>query len=86
MSNVQWYLVELDRYGNPTLVDGGHNDREGANKAAYLIEAMGLKRDRKFAVAKIEISEVQPSSSGVNHAAVAELNRASLRSSGGDRG
>ena len=74
---VQYWLAELDQYENPKLVDGSHSDAEGANQAAYLIGALGLSsgRDRKFAVARVELSECIPSSKGVNMEAVKILNR-----------
>src|ERR1035438_9971358 len=62
----QYWLVSLDRYGNPNrLIDGAHSEAEGANKAAYLIKAMHLSTEReKFAVAKIELLECVPSDKG----------------------
>jgi len=69
---VQYWLAELDQHGNPTLIDGAHSDAEGANQAAYLIQAIGLgKRERNFAVARVELTECVPSSKGVNQRAVA---------------
>jgi hypothetical protein len=58
----QYWLAELDQYGNPTLIDGSHSSIEGCNQAAYLITAMQLgKPDRQFAVARVELSECKPS-------------------------
>jgi hypothetical protein len=72
---VQYWLVELDKHGNPTLVDGSHETAEGANQAAYLIRSMRLgPQDRTFAVAKIELTECVPSSKGVNHDAIRTIN------------
>jgi hypothetical protein len=72
---IQYWLAELDQYGNPTLIDGAHSDRQGANKAAYLIMAMKLgKPDRKFAVARVELSECMPSAAGVNLEMVRTIN------------
>jgi hypothetical protein len=74
-ASTQYWLAELDRYGNPTLIDGAHSDAAGANKAAYLIKALRLgDPNRIFAVAKIELSECVPSDEGVNHEAIATLN------------
>ena len=72
----QYWLVSLDRYGNPNrLIDGAHSEAEGANKAAYLIKAMHLSTEReKFAVAKIELLECVPSDKGVNHEAIKTIN------------
>jgi hypothetical protein len=76
MRTPQYWLAELDQYDNPTLIDGSHDSAEGANKAAYLIQAMALgKPNRRFAVAKVELSECVPSDKGVNMKAVAAINR-----------
>jgi hypothetical protein len=73
----QYWLAELDQYGNPKLVDGSHDSPEGANKAAYLIQAMHLgKPGRTFAVAKVELTECVPSANGVDHEAVRAINAA----------
>jgi hypothetical protein len=71
----QYWLVSLDRYGNPRLIDGAHSDAEGANQAAYLIKSMHLSSENeKFAVAKIELLECVPSDKGVNHEAIRTIN------------
>lgn len=71
----QYWLAELDRYGNPKLIDGAHSSAKGANKAAYIIRELGLGQpDRKFAVARVELSECVPSSTGVNLKAIRTLN------------
>ncbi|MBR8137211.1 hypothetical protein [Burkholderia cenocepacia] len=67
---VQWWLADLDQHGNPKLSDGAHSEREGADRAAYLHAALGLQRDRKFAVARVELFEPAPRSDGVDHGAV----------------
>ena len=70
----QWWLAELDQHGNPKLIDGSHSDRAGADQAAYIIGALGLGgTNRRFAVARVELSEVLPNSAGVNHEAVATM-------------
>lgn len=74
----QWWLAALDKYGNPTLTDGAHSDRDGADRAAYLIEAMSLSPGERYAVAKVELTAPRPSGSGVNHDAIAQINRAAL--------
>lgn len=72
----QWWLAEVDLNGNPTLVDGSHSTREGADRAAYLFTAFRVaKPGARYAVARVELSEPRPSSKGVNHAAVDEINR-----------
>jgi len=73
----QYWLAELDQYDNPKLIDGSHESPAGANKAAYLIQAMHLgKPDRRFAVAKVILSECKPSARGVNRKAVELINNA----------
>lgn len=76
---VQWWLADIDMHGNPTLSDGAHSDRAGADKAAYLHAALGLKHDRKFAVARVELFEPKPNAEGVNHEAVSQCNAMSER-------
>lgn len=67
----QYWLAEIDQHGNPKLVDGSHDSPEGCNQAAFLIQGIGLgKPARKFAVAKIELSECVQSGANVNHEAV----------------
>jgi hypothetical protein len=78
----QFWLAELDQYDNPTLIDGSHDSPDGANKAAYLIRAMRLgKPERRFAVAKVELSVCVPSAKGVNHEAVRAINTMRRRAS-----
>jgi hypothetical protein len=73
----QYWLAEISQHGNPTLIDGAHDSPEGANRAAYLIQAMHLgKPNRRFAVARVELSECVPSDKGVNHDAVRAINAA----------
>lgn len=75
MKTVQWWLAELDQYGNPKLIDGAHSTPAAVNKAAYLIKSLHLGyADRRFAVARVELTECIPSDNGVNHAAIAQLN------------
>lgn len=79
----QYWLAELDQYGNPTLIDGSHSDAEGANQAAYLIGAMRLgKPNRTYAVARVELSPCVPSAKGVNHEAIRTINAAKQKVSG----
>jgi len=71
MTETQFWLAELDQYGNPTLVDGAHSKPEDVQKARFLIESMKLgKPNRKFAIAKVELSECIPSNKGVNMDAI----------------
>ena len=74
---VQYWLAELDQYGNTKLIDGAHSNEEGANRAAWLIKAMNLGggRPRRLAVARVELSECVPTAAGVNLEAVRTINK-----------
>lgn len=77
MRTPQYWLAELDQYDNPKLIDGSHDSPDGCNRAAYLITAMRLgKPNRRFAVARVELSECVPSDKGVNHDAITTINAA----------
>lgn len=79
-TTIQYWLAELDQYGNPTLIDGAHSSMEEVNRAAYLITAMSLgKPNRQLAIAKVELSECKPSAAGVNLEAVRTINSAKER-------
>lgn len=75
----QWWLAELDQHGNPKLCDGAHSDRQGAEHALYLIQRLGLARDRRFAVAEVRLTEATPDPRGANEEALATLNAVGLR-------
>ena len=62
--STQWWLAELDQYGSPKLVDGDHADMAGANRALYLINALGLGAGRKYAAAKVQLFEAVPDGRG----------------------
>ncbi|WP_124485594.1 MULTISPECIES: hypothetical protein [unclassified Burkholderia] len=71
VTDVQWWLAELDQYGNPKLSDGAHSERAGADKAMYLIKSLGLdNKGKRWAVARVELSEPRPNADGVNAGAV----------------
>lgn len=56
---IQFWLAELDRYGNPTLIDGAHGEREGAEEALTLRRRLPMLSidGRKFAIAEVLLSE-----------------------------
>lgn len=70
LPNVQWWLAELDQHGNPKLVDGAHDERAGAEKALAIISGLGFNRGRRYACARVELTEVQPNATGVNQDAM----------------
>lgn len=80
---VQWWLATIDMHGNPTLTDGAHGDRVGADRAAYLIDALGVGQGKNYAVARVELSEPKPNADGVNQEAVAQSIAAARASNGG---
>lgn len=58
-SRRQFWLAELDKYGNPKLIDGSHSTREGAEKAAHLIRSMRLpSANSRLAVADVTLTEL----------------------------
>ena len=52
----QWWLAELDRYGNPTLVDGAHDSRDGAEKALRTWRLCGLNKGWSYAIAEVRLN------------------------------
>lgn len=79
MKNIQYWLAELDRYGNLTLTDGAHSTRAGADQAHYLLTRLGMAKDRKFMVAKVELTEVKLNKAGVNENSLNILNGIGLK-------
>lgn len=79
---IQYWLAELDQYGNPKLIDGAHSDRDGAEEAATLLRRLGLARGRKFAVAEVHISALTGEHGPVNEEAIGTLNAIGLRPHG----
>lgn len=78
---VQWWLAELDQYGNPTLIDGMHPDLAGANRAFYIYRAFSFTKGEHYAVAKVELFEPVADKAGVNHEAVETVQSAMLAAS-----
>jgi hypothetical protein len=76
---VQFWLADLDRYGNPKLIDGAHQDRAGAEQAATLIRRLGLSGDQNFAVAEVRLSKLTGEHGPVDEEAIATLNAIGLR-------
>ncbi|EBK6743100.1 hypothetical protein DQ691_23950 [Salmonella enterica] len=55
----QYWLAELDQHGNPTLIDGAHSDRNGAEEALALRKRLPMisTEGRRFAIAQVNLSE-----------------------------
>lgn len=79
MTNTQWWLAELNQYGNAKLVDGPHEDRTGVEQAKYLLDRLGLSRGRKFACAEVRLTEVAAVAHGANEEALDTLNGIGLK-------
>lgn len=81
---VQWWLARLDGHGNPTLCDGAHSDRAGAEQAYFIIKSLGLnKTGSRYAVARVELSPATGTADGVNMDAIATLQSAGMKPEGG---
>lgn len=70
----QFWLAELDRYGNAKLIDGPHNDREGVETAAALHEALGLRSGQPLTCAEVLVTDLTGAHGPINREAVAILN------------
>lgn len=79
IGNPQFWLAELDQHGNPTLTDGAHGRRVGAEKAAKILDRLGLARGKRFAVAEVRLSELTGVCGPLNEEAIATLNAIGLR-------
>lgn len=75
----QFWLAEIDQYGNPKLIDGSHDDRNGVEQAAYLINSLGLGRGKTYACAEVHLSPVVPKPHGADEDAISTLNSIGLR-------
>lgn len=71
MKSTQWWLAKLDRYGNPTLVDGMHSERDGADQAFYLYQRLGYTNENsRYAVCRVELFDPCPNKEGVDEEAL----------------
>lgn len=72
----QWWLAELDQYGNPTLIDGAHADRSGAEKALTIITRLRLAGSSVFAIAEVWLTAPTGEHDPVNEEAIETINAA----------
>lgn len=76
--DTQFWLAELDKHGNPKLVDGAHSDRAGAEEALTLFTSMsclGLSTEgRRYAIAEVNLSEPTGEHKPANQDAIDILN------------
>jgi hypothetical protein len=72
---VQFWLAELDRYGNPTLIDGAHSERGGAEEALTLRKRLPMlnTEGRRFAIAEVRLSEPSGEHGPLNEEALQAL-------------
>lgn len=55
-TNTQWWIAEIDQYGNPTLVDGAHGSRQDAEDSIPALKSLWT-REGKMAIVKVEIDK-----------------------------
>ena len=77
--STQFWLAELDNHGNPTLTDGAHSERGGAEQALTLINRLGMSRGRKFSIAEVILTEPTGVHDPVNEEAIETLNSIGLK-------
>lgn len=72
---VQYWLAELDRYGNPTLVDGAHSERSGAEEALTLRKRLPMlsTEGKRYAIAEVYLSEPTGEHGALNEDALQAL-------------
>jgi hypothetical protein len=75
---VQWWLAKLDRYGNPSLCDGAHSGRAGAERAMYLYDRLGLRKGEQYGICRVEVFPAVAAPHGANEDAIAVLNSIGL--------
>lgn len=75
----QFWLARLDQYGNPTLVDGAHDERAGVEQALYLFNRLGLGKGERYACAEVIVTDVEPGAHGANEDAIETLNGIGLK-------
>lgn len=80
----QFWLAELDRYGNPKLVDGAHSGRDGAEEAAAILQRLGLASNRRFAVAEVILTDLTGEHPKLDEESIATLNAIGLRQAIGE--
>lgn len=75
VEQIQFWLAELDRYGNPKLVDGAHRERSGAEKALTLLNRLPMINTdgKRYAIAEVRISEPTGEHGPLNENALAAL-------------
>ena len=76
MNDVQFWLAELDRHGNPTLVDGAHSDRDGAEEALTLRKRLAMlnTEGKRYAIAEVRLSKPTGNHGPINEEALSTLN------------
>ena len=79
-NRVDYWLAPVDQYGTAFIKDGdgAHDDVEGAYHALYLIQRMGLCKDKKWAVVRVEYLDEnpEPNPEGANEETLDFLNAA----------
>lgn len=72
---VNYWLAERNQYGNADVfIDGPHSNREGVEKALYLINSLGLNlstKNRDLCCIRVEQTPVEPKNHNANEEAIA---------------
>lgn len=63
--DTQWWVAELDKYGNPTLTDGAHTNKESCEEAIFIMESL-IKDKKNRVIVKVEIYPGEASQHNVN--------------------
>lgn len=79
---VQWWVADLDQHGNPKLTDGAHDDREGCEKALYIMARLGLRPEQQRAICRVEIYPPEAKAHDANEDALKTLNAIGLGRNG----
>lgn len=77
---IQWWLAELNEHGIPSLHDGPHTTRAGAEEARTILKRLGfVSKDRKFAVAEVRLSKPTGKHGPLDEKAIKRLNKMGLK-------
>jgi len=76
---VQWWVADIDRHGNPLLEDGAHSNREGCEKALYIMRRLGLRPHQKRAICRVEIYPPEAKAHDADESALTILNSIGLK-------
>ena len=75
-TETQFWLAELDQYGNAKLLDGPHTDADGAEQALTILRKLNceITEGRIFAIAEVHLSTPTGDHTPINQKAIDILN------------